>query len=293
MLQSFGKSQLKFITLTFPGSTSDALKAILENASEAVRMLTKYVKQSVSSPKYCYCWEFQKRGALHLHYMLHVSDECAVAFTESQMREVWFSILSKLTAKVGVDLFGKADGGTWSEDNSSLRISVEECRMSLVTYVSKRNSKQAIFLNGEFVTPRRWYGISNALRRDMDRERVSEIVFVPEGQVIPFFERIKLLIGKRWSVLRNPYRKINIGWKAKLAFDEVARARTSLCFAVDELCRQFDLEISDRNTLITVKLVLNLNGRCQLKVGERSTHPIFQVLECLGTRHDTDIEESS
>lgn len=265
ILQSKGKSCLTFITLSFPGSTTEALTVFLKNASKAVAMLTRYIGNVVVKPLYCYVWEFQKRGALHLHYAVHTPAEVnKSALSESHLREVWFKILKRLALKSGVDLFERHNGGTWAEDSSVLRLSVEECTKSLVTYMSKESTKQPIFMNGKYESPNRWYGISDQLRQDIKRARVCECFHLPESDVIPILIKLRPSISSRWKVLRNRYRKINIGWSTKLSFSKFIDTRTTLLAWAKILQQRFNC--AQAGEYQTIVFILKVNGYCELKV---------------------------
>lgn len=171
----FPKDEILFCTFTYPGSTREGYRAIAEWSGYVVHRLKAWVAKRCPSKLDFYCWEWQKRGALHLHYVIHVPDPAAMKALEHGLKDEWIRLIDSVCLKSGVDLWKKSDGSSWSGYKSVVRVAVERVKKSvaryLAKYLSKAESKGGEGYSDEYY-PSRWYGISRALRdmvEDMSR----------------------------------------------------------------------------------------------------------------------------
>lgn len=155
-----------FLTGTLPGSTEDAFKAIAAYSGYIVNSLKAWIATRVKSKLDFYCWEYQKRGALHLHYCVHCPDGTDRDFILNGFRSWWISVLSRVGELGRCDLFRKNSGKTWLSDLSKVRAVAEICRKSPARYLAKYLSKSAAPKRGSAraFTPSRWWGTSRPLK---------------------------------------------------------------------------------------------------------------------------------
>lgn len=166
MAESCCTEECLFLTGTLPGSTEDAFRAIASYSGYIVNGLKAWISNYVPSKLDFYCWEYQKRGALHLHYCVHVptsSDRDAII---SGFHSWWVQALSRVGDLAGSDLFRKNSRFTHLTDTSKVRAVAEVCRKSPARYLAKYLSKSASPARGvaRAFTPSRWWGTSRPLK---------------------------------------------------------------------------------------------------------------------------------
>lgn len=172
-------SECLFLTGTLPGSTEESFKAIAQYSGYVVNALKAWVSNRVRSKLDFYCWEYQKRGALHFHYCVHVPDDEARSQIKDGFKEWWIGILKRVGEKSGTDLFRKNDKYTHLSDTSKVRAVAEICRKSPSRYLAKYLSKSANCMKGRarFFTPSRWWGTSRPLKSLLESMTlISEII---------------------------------------------------------------------------------------------------------------------
>lgn len=174
-------SECLFLTATLPGSTSESFRAIAEWSGYIVNSLKAWIANYVRAKLDFYCWEYQRRGALHLHYCVAVQDEKARSHIQKGFHDWWVQILRRLNDKSGVDLFRKNDRFTHLNDTSKVRAVAEICRKSPARYLAKYLSKSAKGLKGRarFFTPSRWWGTSRPLKKIL--ESLTTTIGIIEG----------------------------------------------------------------------------------------------------------------
>lgn len=158
--------EVVFMTGTLPGSTDDAFRAIAAYSAYIVNSLKAWIANYVPQKLDFYCWEYQKRGALHLHYAVWIPDESSRNHLCDSFREWWIQILHRVGEQSGCDLFRKNSSKTWLDDLSKVRASAEICRKSVSRYLAKYLSKSATPSRGpsRYFTPSRWWGTSRPLK---------------------------------------------------------------------------------------------------------------------------------
>lgn len=182
--------QCLFLTATLPASTEDAFRAIAEWSGYIVNGLKAWIAKSVRSKLDFYCWEYQRRGALHLHYCVYVPDEQARNPIQSGFKNWWIELLHRVGEKSNTDLFRKNKNYTHLSDTSKVRAVAEICRKSPARYLAKYLSKSAKGLKGRarFFTPSRWWGTSRPLKQIL--ESMTSTVELIQGS---YFDCVKKL----------------------------------------------------------------------------------------------------
>lgn len=156
-----------FLTGTLPGSTAAAFEAIAAYSSYIVNSLKAWIATRVKAKLDFYCWEYQKRGALHLHYCVYCPSRTDRDFILREFRAWWISALSRVGESANTDLFRQNAGWTWLNDLSKVRAVAEVCRKSPARYLSKYLSKSATPTRGaaRAFVPARWWGSSRPLKQ--------------------------------------------------------------------------------------------------------------------------------
>lgn len=179
-----------FLTATLPGSTSESFKALAEWSGYIVNNLKAWISNHVAAKLDFYVWEYQRRGALHLHYCVHVPCESSRIHIQDGFKNWWITILHRVGEKSLTDLFRKNSKFSHLSDTSKTRAVAEICRKSPARYLAKYLSKSKSKLKGRarFFTPSRWWGTSRPLKKLLDD--LTETIEIVEGT---YFRCIKKL----------------------------------------------------------------------------------------------------
>lgn len=176
-LEKFGAdpSEVAFLTGTLPGSTAAAMRALQDWSSYAVNLLkAKISKLGIHDSLSFYVWELQARGALHIHYAVHVPDRVLMSKLICEFKKMWTQIVDAICEKSGIDLWERKDGGSWKIQKEVIRADAQVCRKSPGAYMAKYVSKDSFApkyindKNAEFLGPTRWWGCSRPLIKLMN-----------------------------------------------------------------------------------------------------------------------------
>lgn len=155
-----------FLTGTLPGSTEDSYRAIAAWSGYIVHRLKSWVGNYATQKLDFYCWEYQKRGALHLHYCVHLPDVTSRDFILRGFHNWWVEILHAVGEKSQCDMFRKNSNKTHLGNTRVVRAVAEVCRKSPARYLAKYLTKSAAPLRGaaRSFSPSRWWGTSRPLK---------------------------------------------------------------------------------------------------------------------------------
>mgnify|MGYP001594155288 CR=1 FL=1 len=171
--------QVLFCTGTLPGSTYESKLAIAAWSGWVVNTIKAWMAKRVSSKHDMYVWEFQKRGALHLHYAILVKDEATRKRIISEWKPQWERIIDGISKKSGVDCWRKNSNYTHANDKSVLQADCQECTKSIARYLSKYVSKsQQQYLDNHWAKckPSRFWGISRPLCALLTEQTQTETI---------------------------------------------------------------------------------------------------------------------
>jgi hypothetical protein len=203
-----------FLTGTLPGSTEDSFRTIAEYSAYIVNGLKAWISNYAPGKLDFYVWEYQKRGALHLHYAVHVPDERNRDYILSSFREWWVQVLHRIGDKAGVDMFRKNASKTWLDDESKVRATAEVCRKSVARYLAKYLSKSSSPTKGSAraFTPSRWWGVSRPLKTLTDAMTTTcEVVEAGYHAVCGVWEKIRHVCDASESVTHSYQHKVGAG----------------------------------------------------------------------------------
>lgn len=181
VLDSLAESpnQVLFCTGTLPGSTYESKLAIAAWSGWAVNAVKAWFAKRVPAKHDMYVWEFQKRGALHLHYAILVKDGATRARIISEWKQQWERIIDGISNKSGVDCWRKNANYTHASDKSVLQADCQECTKSIARYLSKYVSKsQQQYLDNHWAKckPSRFWGISRPLCKLLSEQTQTETI---------------------------------------------------------------------------------------------------------------------
>ena len=194
METAFGIGRCVFLTGTLPGSTLDAQLAFAANSSYFIDRINKWLLKHFSIDGKSYrisVWELQKRGALHLHAIVAVPPGMTQALIDL-FQAFWIHLLESLSDSTGIDLFGRAGGGT-HRGNYLKPVKIQGRRgilkdvmcygavvkKSVAAYLSKYLSKSA----GDFrysskpaFYPARWWSVSRSVQNLIASQTISIVL---------------------------------------------------------------------------------------------------------------------
>lgn len=162
-------------TATLPGSTKEAMESL--SCWSAYLMhnfrtrISRWLVRRGYRVLWCSVWEWQKRGALHLHVAVALPRDLVGSF-EAFAKRVWVKLLRNVTDKSGIDLFGRSYGGTWLGGElphcCKLVVVTSSSAGYLAKYLSKSESKRYGVM--AFFCPSRWWGSSWAVKEELAKQ---------------------------------------------------------------------------------------------------------------------------
>jgi len=169
-------SERLLLTGTLPGSTMKAFQALAEFSTYATKTLCNWLTRREPGCKWLYCWEFQGRGALHLHLVCEVSLSNS-QYIKASFRDEWDRILRSIGKFADTNLYQKTE--TYFNKKEDLQVDVTVCDREPSRYVSKYVSKSSTSAKGfNRFPPRQWFQVSRSLLRSL-REKTE--TFEVEG----------------------------------------------------------------------------------------------------------------
>jgi hypothetical protein len=171
------------VTLTLPGSTMQAKKCLAAYTSWLMNRLLQVIRDFKKKRKVTisnfYVWEWQKRGALHLHMALGCEDTLIVEECARAVRAKWFCLLEELGELTEIDMFAKSSTFTWKDKPSAWQSHCMPIEKNLAAYFAKYASKDkdsGIPKSGSPVLfyPTTWWGRSRDLAQAV-RENTIKI----------------------------------------------------------------------------------------------------------------------
>jgi len=169
LASQFGRNVV-FGTLTLPGSTQEAREAMSRQSGRLLSLLSHWLSSKSKTAQFVWVWEFQKSGALHLHFALGDHDILKLRFFERNFRSYVHKLFETLSRHAGVDMFARASGGTWHGQVRVLKSRIETIRKSVKRYMAKYISKGSEAAE-QALCPSRWWGMSAELRRQICAHR--------------------------------------------------------------------------------------------------------------------------
>lgn len=134
------------VTTTIPGDGIDVFDVVARWSGWIINRQTQIIRRLEAKGYEVYwffCWEHQKRGALHQHWCVSVkgNPELTKKLGE-KIRDKWFDLLIELSEKENVDLFRrKGILGTWRHNPEVWQARVMPITKSVAAYFSKYCSK--------------------------------------------------------------------------------------------------------------------------------------------------------
>ena len=169
--------ELAFLTGTVPGGSQRALIAVAEWSGFFVSRLMQWLRDTCEGGRWVGVWEYQDRGALHMHLCVHCKNAREQTVLRAKWHKRWVKLLDLVVEKSGVDVYERADGGTWAGNKTQVMTDAQTVEKSVAHYLSKYLSKGASDVRRRCAYPPScWYFADRALRAQARDERVVEVV---------------------------------------------------------------------------------------------------------------------
>lgn len=94
------------VTLTLPANHRAAFETIAKYSWYIINRLTQLIRRDYGdSILWFFVWEYQKRGALHLHFCIYHPDESEGLWLCTRLIDLWHKILIDISDDSGIDMF--------------------------------------------------------------------------------------------------------------------------------------------------------------------------------------------
>lgn len=173
------------VTLTLPANHEKAFKALADYSGYAINRLFQPIRRKYGSEcHWFFVWEYQKRGALHIHICVFHECPCTCKEIAEKLIEQWHTILCDISEKSGTCLFTDKSGKacTIRKNHQNHTAPIQKAVGSYFSkYAGKLESKQAWYCQ-KYPVSRFWGSCQaikniikeNSLRYDLDLFREQE-----------------------------------------------------------------------------------------------------------------------
>jgi len=181
-----------FLTGTLPGSTVEAFRSLAAWSGWVAAAAQNWVRDYAPDSLCFGVWEYQKRGALHLHICVATQSASQAARLKSLWKARWIKLLLAVRRRANTDVFRRSDGRSWVDTPWVTRTDAQTVEKSVACYLAKYLSKGSVSArNKSLYPPSRWWFASKELREAVKADRrVLEISNLPPIGAQDIFERI-------------------------------------------------------------------------------------------------------
>lgn len=171
------KSRVVFLTGTLPGSTPEAMIAIAAWSGWIVQTCLNWVRDYANDGRAFGVWEYQKRGALHLHMCVECPSIRQAENLKRRWKRRWIKVLDSVSLRSNTDVYARTDGDTWKNQKFIVRTDAQTVTKSVGCYLSKYLSKGSQKLRCSTAhAPSRWWFASKSLQREARQCRRDTVV---------------------------------------------------------------------------------------------------------------------
>jgi len=161
----------RIITLTLVGDTKEAFECLAANSAYLRNRLFQVLRDNFKDCKnYFFVWEYQKRGALHLHICLWHKIANLAAKAGVQIVQKWYEVLQDIQDKTGVDMFVRRDKKTytpkqkWQSRNEPMRKSAGGYFSKYASKASNKKERNHIYHLARKYPPSSFWGSSQSVK---------------------------------------------------------------------------------------------------------------------------------
>lgn len=292
-------NEVLLCTGTVPNGFDDGRITTAAYSAYIVYTLKKWFQRKVVDKWDMYCWEFQGRGALHLHYAIWIPDTALRTYYLNNFKRVWCEILYTVYQKTGVDLLVSANGYTDKDNWQYVQAKAEEVYASLGAYLSKYlgklEGKHAASGDKVLYPPTRWWGCSRPLTKSTRDATIElEAYSIKQGEMLTLYEDIDTLLEGH-SEIHHSY-----PCKHAFAFTSVAYKTTHIGLEICHMAMQRTSSYSKPNnsqtweerTCAQLSAIARTFSFTPDTFSKQYTQPASQAVEKLFNGHSMSIIEA-
>jgi hypothetical protein len=186
------RSHVIFLTGTLPGSSDQACIRLAAWTGWGVQTVRQWINDYSPGALYFGVWEYQKRGALHLHLVVQCQTKGDASELKRRWRSRWVKVLDGISRKSGADLYERKDGSSWRDTKSVVRTDAQTVQFSVARYLAKYLSKGSSKRRRRCeYPPSAWSFCSRKLLAiSAAAERQTVVRDIAAGQALSLFERV-------------------------------------------------------------------------------------------------------
>lgn len=172
VLEETGRARCVFLTGTLPGSTPASLRALAAWSGWVVQTIQQWVADCIGSRRMFGVWEYQRRGALHLHLCVQAETTHQADELRRRWKSRWIRVLRGVMARSGADVFARKKGGTWLNTPWVTRVDAQPVHKSVGSYLGKYLSKGSSKARCRAVyPPSHWSFVSRQVVQEVQSKR--------------------------------------------------------------------------------------------------------------------------
>lgn len=270
-------SERLLLTGTLPGRLTEAFRALACFSTVATKTLCNWLTRRHPGAKWLYCWEWQKRGALHLHLVVEVPIAIA-EYVKAHFKDEWNAILRKISHLSGVNLFKRTHKYIHSEKVTQADVTV--CDREPSRYVSKYISKgNTNGFDQKRFPPSTWYQVSRSLLKSLRASiETYESSGVSYGQARAFIENATHCVSQGIQFGGRYFDGAILAWSG-YSYDQH--------FDIEEWGKIMNTKQRNAMAITTMymiacrELTVNTNARCYLRARNEMVTDIEKPLSKL------------
>jgi len=212
VIDNYNPSQSVFLTGTLPGSTLEAVAALAAWSAWCVKTLRQWLRDTFPGARHLGVWEYQRRGALHLHMVVLCNDSVQAQELIAKWKARWIKLLVSVGKRAGVDMFGRADGTTWAGSKEVTRVDAQLVKKSVKHYLAKYLSKGSDTIRGAATYPpsRWWFCDRSLLQEGKGLHQSLTLVDLSLPAALQLFEMLGSQLAERSQKIYPYYSPVNL-----------------------------------------------------------------------------------
>lgn len=213
----------RVITLTLPSKHKRAYQEISNYSAYIVNRLFQPIRREQTISGWFFVWEYQKRGALHLHICFHNQDRLLSYKLGEKIVEQWYKILDWIQEKTKTPMFAQSGKGFCKVAKFEAKSVNQTMRKGCGAYFSKyaaktSNKKQTKELrrNAQKYPVTRFYGSSDSVKLIIKEYSFELIIDTTEEEI----EKVK----KEWELRIRGFdivKEYEYSWSKSIAYMQI------------------------------------------------------------------------
>ena len=201
-------------TLTLPANHQEAFECLAARSGSIINSLFQPIRDKYPDVNcWFFVWEYQKRGALHLHIAHYHPDECEGMLIGNLIIEKWHQILCDISEETGIWMLSAKHEGD-REIQNFYQYHTQPMRKSVAGYFSKYCSKASNKEENNYVKkfsqmypPSRFWGCSSQIKLIRKVNAFNNCRDYTENKSFMYFLFVRLhkMISDCEIVLQNNY----------------------------------------------------------------------------------------